>query len=197
MADLFLFHNSEELYETLSPSDPKRPLFYWYSDRFCSHVWPQKYLYIFVINPKEQKIELRSRTDDKGFNELHKAFLDYKNFCEGNTPDINYAEAGIAMSFNIMRPTMILKAVDYMQGENLRDICYKIIFPEKLVNKQSITLFDNTDNPIPFIDIPEMTQSIPNLNTCLPFCCINPRHNKEYVYEDWLAMETENNGVWL
>ena len=189
MSNILLFHHSDTLFESLKPPTDKKPLFYWYADRWCSIFQPLQYLYIFAFNPKQDGIALRSRTDDQGFSDLHKQYLSYRNYCEGIDREHNWSETGIVMSFDRLRPVVALKHVN--GGE------YKVISPRKIIHKAKVNFLSEDDQPIPFAQITELAQLIPRLNDTLPFKVINPNSKGEYEYDDWVPMVTEKMGSWL
>ncbi|MDB5168999.1 MAG: hypothetical protein JWO41_355 [Candidatus Saccharibacteria bacterium] len=184
MQNMLLFHNSDMLFDSLKPPTDTKPLFYWYADRFCSILGPQKYLYFFAFNPKRDGIELRSRTEGLGFSDLHKQYLEYEAFCEGERPDITYEEAGIVMSFSEMKPVLILE----FDGSGKHKV---------LGAKGTFEIFDSQNKPIKFTALKEIVELIPDINMCLPIA--NPKQvsNGDYRYDDWLPMESKMNGTWL
>jgi hypothetical protein len=202
MSKLLLIHNSDKLFETLQPPDDKRPNFYWYTDRFVSHIGTSKYVYIFVINPKEDNIELRCRAKPFDFDALHKDWLYFRDYQDGKYPEKHYAEAGIAMSFSKLKPVIILRATG-SEKDGLK-LDYEVIKPSKRFKKNTIVrLFKEPyseiykDKPLKFTDIPQLAKLIPDIENVLPFKEIEPNSNGEYVYSDWQAMTTHKGGTWL
>ncbi|MBL8030896.1 MAG: hypothetical protein JNK33_01035 [Candidatus Doudnabacteria bacterium] len=200
MSKLLLIHNSDRLFDALQPPDTKRPNFYWYTDRFVSHIGTFKYIYIFVINPKEDNIELRCRAEPFDFDALHKGYLHFKEYHEGKHPHYKMnIETGIAMSFSKLTPTVILRAVG--DEEDGLKIDYEVIKPSG--KKTIVRLFKEPyseiykDKPLKFSDIPELATLIPEIEDVLPFKQIEPNAEGRYVYEDWLAMTTHKGGTWL
>lgn len=209
---LVLLHNSDRLFTSHKPPDTKRPFFYWYSDRFVSFQGTQKYLYIFVIDPLEDDIRLRSRTNSKDFDGLHKDFLHYKAWIDGNhdetcwcgTKDIQYAESGIAMTFSEMKPTITLMNRYY--GSNREEWMatdFEIIEPAIPFTRRKIKLFKEPyddmykTQPIKFNEIPEIVSLIPDINECLPFKKIEKSEDGKYHYDRWKPMVTEKDGTWI
>lgn len=222
MSKLLLIHNSDTLFETLKLNTDKRPCFYWYTDRFCSHQGTSKYLYIFVVDPLKDNVELRSRStiivdnpekenpeytsrnSTQDFDSLHKDFLHYRDYCEGKHPEIKYDEAGIAMSFSELTPIVILQARTYGSGkEEWLQTEYEIIKPHKPFSKRVISLFEApydelfSSKPIKFSDIPELVELLPDINDILPFKNIEPDSNGNYSIDNWLAMSSHEGGTWL
>ena len=203
MSKLLLIHNSDMLFDTLQPPDDKRPNFYWYTDRFVSHIGTSKYIYIFVVNPKRDNVELRCRREPFDFDALHKDWLYFRDYKDGKYPDKHYAEAGIAMSFSKLKPVVILRATGN-EKDGLK-IDYEIVKPSKRFGKKTvIRLFKEPyneiykDKPLKFSHIPELAKLIPNLDDVLPFKEIEPNSQGKYIYEGWLAMPTQNsNSTWL
>lgn len=213
MSNILLLHHSHNLYPTLKPPDPKRPLFYWYSDRFVSHLGSTQYLNLCVVNPKQDSIGLRSRNEFMDFDMLHKNFLHYKGSCEGTHPEWctcdpakrpKYEESGIAMSFSEITPSIVLMARSYASGKpySLQSE-YEIIEPYVPFSKRIISLFEEpydqlfTGKPIKFTDIPELAALLPDSDDLLPFKDIEPDNDGFFHYEDWLPMVTEKNGIWM
>lgn len=184
MTNLLLYHVSDRLYDVLEPPDSKRPLFYWYGDRLFDYYGQSKYVHLCMINPKKQNIALRSRTNTQDFDGLHRDFLAYLDFLNGRT-DLKYAETGIAMSFDPIKPTVVLKATG--KGK------YKFVRPKRFL-ANSFTVLDDQEKPIPFIQIPELAEYV---HDTLPIRKILPDSNGKYSYGDWLPMVTEKDGVWL
>lgn len=202
MAGLLLIHNSDKLFDTLQPPDDKRPNFYWYTDRFVSHIGTSKYIYIFVVNPREDDVELRCRAKPFDFDALHKDWLYFRDFKDGKYPDKHYAESGIAMSFSKLKPVVILRATRNEDDECKLD--YEIIKPTKRFGKNKVVrLFKEPyseiykDDPLKFSDIPELARLLPNITDIYPFKDIKPSVNGTYEYEDWLPMTSHSGGTWL
>ncbi len=202
MSNILLIHNSDVLYDTLKPADENRPLFYWYTDRFASHVGTMKYLYFCLINPKKDRVALRARGGNSGFDTLHKDFLYYKEYCEGST-ELNYAEPGIAMSFDEIKPTLILKAIPRMFGNlTSQPFVYEVVSPHDGQSRERIKLFEKSPKtkaflPIKFTDIPLLVKAAPQITQCLPSIDIKPNVQGNYRYRDWLPMVTEKSGTWI
>ncbi len=203
MSKLLLIHNSDRLFDALQPPDTKRPNFYWYTDRFVSHIGTFKYIYIFVVNPKEDNVELRCRAEPFDFDALHKGYLHFKEYHEGKHPHYKMnIETGIAMSFSKLTPAVILRAVGYEEDGLKLD--YEVIKPSKRFGKNTvIRLFKEPyseiykDKPLKFSDIPELAKLIPEIGDVLPFKSIKPNSDGRYVYADWQAMSTHKGGTWL
>lgn len=204
MSKLLLIHNSDTLFDTLKPPDNKRPNFYWYTDRFCSNLGTSKYMYIFVIDPVKDNVELRSRSSTQDFDGLHKDFLHYRDYCEGKYPDLKYAESGIAMSFSKLTPTITLMARSYGSGkDDWLQTEFEIIKSHKPFNKRVISLFEASyqelyaGKPLKFTDIPELVELLPGMDYVLPFMEIQPDENGIYGTDSWLPMSTHQKGTWL
>jgi hypothetical protein len=203
MNKLLLIHNSDKLFDTLHPPDDKRPNFYWYTDRFVSHIGTFKYIYIFIVNPKEDNVELRCRAEPFDFDALHKGYLHFKEYHEGKHPHYKMnIETGIAMSFSKLTPTVILKATG--NEDDALKLDYEILKPSTRFGKNKVVrLFKEPyseiykDNPLNFSDIPELARLIPNINDIYPFKDIKPDPNGRYEYADWLPMTTHSGGTWL
>lgn len=200
MSKLLLMHNSDRLFDTLQPPDNKRPNFYWYTDRFVSHIGTFKYIYIFVVNPKEDNVELRCRAEPFDFDALHKGYLHFKEYHEGKHPHYKMnIETGIAMSFSKLTPTVILRAVG--DEEDSMKLDYEIIKPSG--KKTIVRLFKEPyseiykDKPLRFSDVPELADLIPNINDVLPIKVIKPNSQGRYAYNDWLPMTSHSGGTWL
>ena len=200
MSKLLLIHNSDRLFDALQPPDTKRPNFYWYTDRFVSHIGTFKYIYIFVVNPKEDNVEVRCRAEPFDFDALHKGYLHFKEYHEGKHPHYKMnIETGIAMSFSKLTPTVILRAIG--DEENGLKLDYEVIKPSG--KKTIVRLFKEPyseiykDKPLKFSDIPELATLIPEIESILPFKQIEPKTDGRYIYEDWLDMSGHENGTWL
>lgn len=204
MSKILLIHNSDRLYETLKPADSKRPFFYWYADRFASHIGTTNYLYFFLIDPKAEGVELRSRSETLDFDGLHKDFLRFKDWSEGKTPEYKYMDAGIAMTFSELKPKVTLMARSLASGtKEWLQTDFEIVEPHKPFTKRVIKLFEKpydelyTGKPIKFTDIPELVDLMPELPVSLPYVSIEPDEAGVYHYENWLPMITEKNGAWM
>ncbi|MFZ3009947.1 MAG: hypothetical protein WA030_02930 [Candidatus Microsaccharimonas sp.] len=210
---LILLHNSDRLFTAHKPPDDStRPFFYWYSDRFVSFQGTQKYLYIFVIDPKKDDVQLRSRTRTRDFDGLHKDFLHYKAWIEGSHDEecwctdknLKYAESGIAMTFSEMKPTVTL--LNRYYGSNREEWMatdFEISEPAVPFTKRKIKLFKEPyaemfeTQPIKFNEIPEIVNIIPDINECLPFKTVAKGKDGKYDYEGWKPMISEKDGIWL
>lgn len=202
MSKILLLHNSDKLFDTLQPTDDKRPNFYWYTDRFVSHIGTFKYVYIFIINPKEDNVELRCRAKPFDFDALHKDWLYFRDYQDGRHPEKHYAEAGIAMSFSKMKPTVVLRATG--NENNGLKLDYEIIKPTKLLRKNKVVrLFKEPyseiykDKPVQFTKIPDLAELIPDIENVLPFKPIKANVLGKYEYKDWLPMSTHENSTWI
>lgn len=155
-----------------------------------------------MVNPKKDDIELKSRSGD-GFDSLHKDFLHYKDFCEGKT-NYKYAESGIGMSFSELKPAVTLMARSYGSGKNdWLQTEFEIIQPHKPFSKRIISLFEApyealyAGKPIPFNQIPELMELIPDIDNALPFKDISPDNNGVFQYQDWNDMKDKQGKTWL
>ena len=206
MSKLLLIHNSDKYFsDGIKAKNMDRPNFYWYTDRFVSHLGTYKYLYIFIVDPISDGVELRCRTKPFDFDAMHKYFLHYKDYHDGKLPDFHYAESGIAMSFSELTPLVVLRAVDFGNGSNdLLKLDFEIIKPSKMFEKKKVVrLFKEaysklyTDKPIKFSDIPELAELIPDIENVLPFKHIEPNGDGLYNYDSWMPMSVHENGTWL
>jgi hypothetical protein len=204
MSKLLLIHNSDLLFDTLKPPNQNRPLFYWYSDRFCSHQGTSKYLYIFAVDPVKDNVELRCRSGTRDFDSLHRDFLHYRDYCEGKVSEVKYSETGIAMSFSELTPIITLQARVYGSGkEEWLQTEFEIIRPHKPFTKRVISLFEApyeelfAGKPIKFNKIPEIVDLIPDIDNVLPFKHIEPNQDGKYEIDNWLPMITHKDGTWL
>ena len=204
MSKLLLIHNSDMLLETLKAPDEKRPVFFWYTDRFCSHQGTAKYMYIFVVDPVKDNVELRCRADNRDFDSLHKGWVHYRDFCDGKLTELKYSESGIAMSFSELTPAIVLQARTYGSGkEEWLQTDYEIIKPHKPFSKRVIKLFKEPydklfeDKPIKFTDIPELVDLLGDIDDILPFKDIKPDENGTYIIDNWLPITTHPGGTWL
>lgn len=200
MSKILLIHNSDDLRLTFKPWDDSRPIFYWYTDRFASHIGTMNYLYFFLVNPESDGIELRCRTDTQDFDALHKGFLRYRDFCEGKSPELKYEEPGIAMSFSTLKPDLILVADQNAAREGRQFNTYLILHPNAGKAK-SVDLFrepfprkELIGQPLKFTDIPGLVEALPDINDALPFKDITP--DSSGIYR-WLPMLTRKNGTGL
>ncbi len=197
MKELLLFHHTNHLvpYLTHNNLSKGRPSFYWYSDRFHDHISDDKpvykYMYFFFVNPKRDIVQLRSRTGDMDFNDLHNYYVDYKTALQD--PEIKYAEPGIVMSFSKMVPDIILEHKE--KGIFKKWVESEVIWP--LSEKGNKVRFHyNTGKPVPFTEIPVLSHTYPALKKCLPIW--QPvRNNGKWEYPDWVPMKTHKNGTWL
>lgn len=202
MSKILLIHNSDTYFETLKPASIDRPNFYWYTDRFVSHLGTSKYLYIFVINPSEESIELRCRSKPFDFDAMHRDWLYYRDYKDGKYPEHKYGESGIAMSFSELRPTIVLQAIG--NEDEMLKLDYEIIKPSKLFAKKKVVrLFEKPykelykDKPLRFSDIPAIAELITDIDDVLPFKQIGQSSEGKYQYKDWLPMPCYPNKTWL
>lgn len=187
---IIFFHNSDNYIEKFTPKDEVRPSFYWFGDRYYNHYSTTtrfKYFYLFVLNPKKDGIRLRERYEGLGFNSLYSRYLKYKKVRDQNLQKGSYnwssPEPAIILSFSKIKPDLILEFDDESPNSAV------VIKPERYKGLK-ISLFDNNDMPIQFIDIPEIVRILPKIRQSLPF--IEPRMGKDgYIYEDWLPMAAE------
>lgn len=212
MSEILFFHHSSELIDKFSANYRDRPLFLWYADRWCHYQGSDKYLYFFLIDPKRDGIELRARSWPSGFDMMHKNMLHYKGWCEGNhlewcqckeQGDTKYEEAGIATTFDAIKPTVTLIARSY--GSSLdeeKQIRYEIVTPYKPFTKRVINLFEGPyeepwmSKPLRFADIPELVELMPSLPDALPFKDIKRDEEGMYHYDEWLEISNPPPGIW-
>lgn len=181
---LTFFHNSDHQYddyfnrELFRPrlreenrAEDLRPVFYWFSDSWHS-TFPgsrDRFFYLFVKNPKESNIQLRSRHEGHDFHGLYSDYLVYLE--ERKTKDLSklygqrdhnhYCEPSILMSFSDVTPDLMAKY------DEEKDI-YVILRPESH-RFQTFDLFDENKVPIPFNKIKEIASVVPNINFSHPF----------------------------
>lgn len=170
---LLLIHNSDHLQMILRLKDQSRPLFYWYTDRFASHIGTHKYLYICIVDTDKHKLEYRHTNPT--FDDVHKQFLAFKDFKENNTANVKYAEPGILMSYDEIKPSIILKACnDDPSVPTHLQTDFEIISPRKAFKRQIVRLISEpyddlyADKPVQFADIPELVKIEPRLKECYP-----------------------------
>lgn len=185
MSKILLIHNSDYLQSTLSPKDSSRPLFYWYTDRFASHIGTHKYLYICVVDTDDASVELEYRHTNPAFHDVHQKFLEYKEFKENNPHNLHYAEPGIITSYSSIKPSMILEAnTDNDNTAEHLAVDFKVVYPTS--SQQSMSLFKGaykelyTDKPIPFVDMSTLTELAPELLDCLPV--LEPLEDAQRLY---------------
>lgn len=208
---LTFFHNSTynwlEKPEHFNPrlregnkAQDSRPAFYWFNDIWHSN-FPntrENYFYLFVKNPRLDKIEFRSRHGDGGFNDLFTYYSSYlQQRIERNLSNLygskdwvgDYCEPAILMSFSTIEPDLVL------HFDNPEDKSGTVIKPEGHLGKK-VALFDEKFWPIKFTDNPEIVEIVPQITNSLPF--VYPEKiNGNYDYEDWVPMLTVKSGTWL
>lgn len=202
---MLLFHNSDEIHHAFKPRDNSRPMFYWYSDRFASHDGTTNYLHMFVVDPDKDGIELRSRSNTQDFDGLHRQFLHFKDHKQGKYPELFYDEPGIIMSFSTMSPTIILKThSQHKDTPSFLQQTYEIVYPSHLATADAfIKLFHKpydelySDDPIPFNEIPELVNAIPDINDILPFQPKDAKEDGKYHYDRWKPMTSHPPRTWL
>lgn len=188
------FHNSDEYREEFTHKDLKRPCFYWFSDRFHSHIGIDSYFYLFVKNPTIDNISMRARSgNDLDFNDLFSHFLYYKNngVPKLESGELRYAEPPIIMSFDKITPDLIAK-----YNRDAKE--YEVIKPTSHTNVKFKLWGDKQISTLatPFTEIPELANILPMLKKSLPFEKPDVIDNK-YIYANWIPMKTEKNGTWM
>ncbi|MAF14033.1 MAG: hypothetical protein CMI53_04040 [Parcubacteria group bacterium] len=192
MSYITFFHNSGEYREFFSSKENDRPCFYWFGDSYHCHLgWDNRddYFYLFVKNPKEDKIPFRARYDELDFSGLYKNFLDYKIAREEIYKGQKfYAEPSILMSFARVEPDIISKYLKESQE-------YEILKPGSHKGLK-FKVSDEDGRLIPFNQIEVILDIVPQIKNSYPF--IEPKKEQgHYIYEDWIPMVTDKNGVWL
>lgn len=185
---IFFFHNTDHYHEVFTlktaaahrgPRDD-RPTFYWFSDSYHSH-FPamDKYIYLFVKNPKEDNIQFRPRHLEPSFDAMYKDYLNFlaekeKPSSERNSQE--FCEPPILMSYSDIVPDLIA----LYDEENTAHI---IIKPEKYKGLV-FRLFDEREVPIPFNQIKTIVKVLPKIKESFPF--ISPKKiDGVYVYDDF------------
>lgn len=184
------FHNSEDYIEVFNPKSDNRPTFYWFSDRYHSHIGvnvKHRYFYLFVKNPKQDNIELRTRGEELDFNGLWEYYLEYKverdKLYNQGIYD-KYIEPPIIMSFSSITPDLVA------EYDEVRDL-FTIIKPDKYKGREL-----KFQKALDFVNIKLTTEILPQINKSLPF--IDPKETKgKYIYDGWKPMVTDEMGVWL
>lgn len=190
MSNIYLtfFHNSDNYIEEFSPKDDVRPSFYWFGDRYYNHMgttYRYKYFYLFVKNPKKSGLRFRERYEGLGFDSLYSRYLKYKKerdqHLQKGINNWSSPEPAILLSFSTITPDLILEFKD--ESPNIA----VVIKPQRHKGLK-ITLFDNNNMPIGFMDIKEIIQILPHIGQSFPF--VEPKQDKSgYIYEDWLDTE--------
>lgn len=173
MSKLLLIHNSDHLQSLLTPKFSDRPLFYWYTDRFASHIGTHRYLYICIVDTEDKSIELEYRHTNPNLGDVHKKFLEFKTWKEDNPAQLKYAEPGIVMSSSAIKPSVILET-DMSEGMpgHLASL-FKVIYPT-LTTEASVSLFKQPyielyyDQPTPFDEITSLIELEPLIKQSLP-----------------------------
>lgn len=139
---------------------------------------------------------MRARHGDNfDFNDLYSIFLDYKKdgVSKMQNGELKYAEPPILMSFDKVIPDLIAK---YHEDTNE----YEVVKPTAHLGRR-FKLYDDTYKhiwalEIPFTEVPELVDLLPTLKESLPFQGAEYIDSK-YIYDNWMPMKTEKNGMWL
>ncbi len=193
------FHISPEYRVVFSSPSPKRPCFYWFSDRFHSHYgYPQDgwYIYFFVVDPAKDKVSLRARAGAQNdFNDLYTDFARYKeNVLQQVSVDkMAYTEPPVVMSFDTIVPSLVAQ-YDKVTNE------FVVVLPTEHKGKR-FELFERCihlkewPRPKAFVEIPTLMQVLPMLSSSLPLE-LPKTEGGEYMYDRWLPMNKPK-GIWL
>lgn len=192
---LVLFHVSDDHQTKAFFGNGKRPTFFWFGDRYHNHFamgdYRTKYFHLAVKQPKQEGLEFRSRHDGYGFDGLWRNFLSYregqdKHYAEGKF-DWLTPEPSIIMTFSPIFPDLIAE-----YDEKLKK--YVITHPQKHAGT-TFDLFDGSNKPLLFSEVPAITTILPQITQALPFVEAK-ESNGEYAYADWQDMPYKS-GWWL
>ena len=203
MTNLFFFHTTDDYIETFDPqyspmnkdtNPPARPLFYWFSNVYFKYLG-DKYLYLFIINPKKQGVAVRNRAEnERQFDGLWNQYQDFQ--LRKRDKKIKYNEPPIIMSFAKLKPSLTLKHLGNGVFTVMTPVKGFRFFWQSKNRTIKFKMLDENNQKIPFNKIEPLMQLLPELKNSLPFT--EPKEeNDKFVYEDWLEMVTEKNGSWL
>lgn len=174
------FHCTYQHINEFSPQYEKRPVFYWFSDRFHNHInvkYRERYFYLFIKNTKAESIRFMARCGNGDFDSVYRHYLDYIK--KGKFDDVD-PQPGILMSHNRgIKPDFVAEFPD-PHGKSCR-----VIFPEEYKGWE-LKLFDDQDVPVRFTEVPELTRILPDLPYSIPLSKPKLIGNK-YTYSNWLS----------
>ena len=105
-------HSSNEYRTEFTSRDPRRPTFYWFSDRFHDHYGygiDGSYFYLFVKDPIYDKISLRARNGTKrDFHNLYKDFFRLRDIIKRSIKSI---KLGYYPFLNVFLPSVTMATV--------------------------------------------------------------------------------------
>lgn len=161
------FNQGHSMCTEFIPRGTRQNMF-WFHDSFYSHVSIDKqdrYLHIFVRNPSTENFSFETRQGFQDFEEMYYFFKENKEKLHAAYhKKIGFPIAlnpPILFSYDTFIPDLIL---DFkVWGANVAEI----IFPEKYRGIHC-RLFDETHIPIPFIEIPEIVNILPQIKEAYP-----------------------------
>lgn len=158
-----LFHLSDELTDRIVPTG-KRPKFYWFNDRYHSHIYGNSpgadYMYFFLVQPGNTAAKLFTRHGEGDFKSMWSDYARYlmaREANENNGVD-EYLEPGIVLSFSELVPDLVCKF------EGSFAVTAKTMDGSK---KATFSLLDNGKFRR-FDQIPELSYLLPGLLQAAP-----------------------------
>lgn len=189
---VLLFHLSDTLQTEFKSLNGKRPVFYWFNDKYHSHVYGDMpgatYMYFFVVKPKENNAKLFTRHSKGDFKSMWTDYSEYLKIRTDNESKgiTNYLEPGIVYSFSEMVPLVVGKFTD---GFNLW---------AKTIDETQEAEFNlgSKGNFRRFDEIPELVALLPDLVNTVPI--VHPSEKELSDPSTFWPADTENEGrFWL
>ncbi len=134
---------------------PDRPNFFWYFDRFYCHLGNKhqdKYFHLFIRNPYQENMDIYAMQGIETVEDLDKHHLDIKK-------GISHDDPPILRIATALIPDLIFEFDT--EGADWATV----IFPDQHKGVRC-RFFDDTHVPIPFTQIPELVEILPQILNC-------------------------------
>jgi hypothetical protein len=181
-----LFRLSDELITSFISLDWKRPVFYWFSDCYHSHIYGDSagadYMYFFIVNPIKNSEKLFTRHGNGDFASM---WADYSQYLETRKESEKqgirkYLEPAIVYSFSELQPAVVGK---FMDGFKL------------WAKKATFSLIENGKFRR-FDEIPELVDLLPEITSAVPI--VEPSSEQITDPSSFWAADIANQGrMWL
>lgn len=187
-----LFHLDDELKMSFIPVSEKRPVFYWFSDCYHSHIYGDtpgtNYIYFFLLKPEVTKAKLFTRHGKGDFKSMwsdYQHYLDERKVKE-ELDTKAYIEPGIVMSFSELVPDVICKFIDGFTVA-AHSVADKKNAYFSLVHEGKFRRFD---------EIPELVNLLPEIARAVPIT--TPTQSEVNDTSGFWPADHDNEGrMWL
>lgn len=189
---LVFFHVSAEYREEFTSVNLRKPTSYWFGDKiFCQNgLYDGDYVYLFVKNPKRDRIQLCTPQGGYRFDALYKQYLlfeKYRPYAKMDTSPKPIIHAPHFVSFSKIKPDMVMQfnkgRLKILKPESYKGVKLRLLLRNRS-NNTHISRSELIQHAQSCADIRAITDAVPELLHAYPVIAPEKRHGR-YEYKDW------------